>query len=642
MKQESRLARYAGPAWITLLCLCAFLAPWLGGAAEGVGPLLCRALAFIAGLVFLVDRRSDWRAPGPVRWLAWFFCWSALTLVVSNHLHASIISLLDVLSWIVLAVLASCACQMDRYRNALLASLLAGLLTQAVFGVWHWHASDPGWREFGTFTTPNLFASWLVTLLPLAVFGVILRRMAYAWWIRTLFAFGTLAGTAALFATGSKGAILALLIGLVVCVAGLGLRRSVTTGTLAVVILAVMAFGISGSTLTGRISTAQTGQAHSSEFRKLTWQATGKMIAAHPVTGTGAGTFGTSFGPYATAGWTAAAHNAFLQTAAETGIPGLILFVLALGSVFFSLVRSLRGGVDGALPLVAAVGGLTASAAHNMVDFGWTIWGPSATLWLLIGMAWKHDANRSASPKTVPGVSALLAVALICVLLAANAQSLDDNARQAQTPEDALRLIETAAYLDPLNADIAVHQGDVFRTVGNLEQAVAAYSRAAGLSRGDGAIWRRLGETLMELGRKDKAQAALEEGRKASPFNYRILTALARLYHSEGKTGEAMEEYKAVVALWEGPVGRHSATPEVVPMEPITAYRALALYSDSRGESAEARRMWQGALDTSMKYLKNKASNAMMWKAVHRDDPVEEAEVRSIVEEARGKGLTPQ
>lgn len=642
MKQEPSLARYAGPTWCTLLCLCTILASWLGGAVEGVGPLLCRAIAFIAGLVFLVDRRSDWSLPAPVRWLAWFFGWSVLTLVVSNHLHASIIFLLDFLSWIVLAVLASCAVQLDRYRNALLGSLLAGLLTQAAFGVWHWHASDPGWREFGSFTTPNLFASWLVTLLPLAVFGVILRRTAYAWWIRALFAFCTLAGMAALFATGSKGAILALLAGMVVCIAGLGVKRLINIGTPAVLILAVIAFGISGGSLTGRISASQGGQAHSSEFRILTWQATGKMIAAHPVLGTGAGTFGTSFGPYATAGWTAAAHNAFLQTAAETGIPGLILFVLALGSAFFSLVRSLRGGVDDALPLVAAVGGLTASAAHNMVDFGWTVWGPSAILWLLIGMAWKRDANRRTSPKAVLGLSGLLAVALVWVLLAANAQSMDDNARQAQAPEDALRLTKTAAYLDPLNADIAVHQGDVFRSMGNPEQAVVAYSRAADLSRGDGSIWRRLGETLMELGRTDEAQSVLEEGRKVSPFNHRILTALARLYNSEGKTEGAMEEYKAVVALWEGPVGRHSATPEVVPMEPITAYRALALYQESRGESAEAAQMWQGALDTSIKYLKNKAANAMMWKAVHRDDPVEEAEVRAIVEEARKRGLSPQ
>ncbi len=174
-----------------------------------------------------------------------------------------------------------------------------------------------------------------------------------------------------MFATGSKGAILALLIGLVVCVSVLGIRKVFTTEALAVLVLAAVAWTISGSTLTGRISSAQTGQAHSSEFRKLTWQATGKMIAAHPVLGTGAGTFGTSFGPYATAGWTAAAHNAFLQTAAETGIPGLILFVIALGSAFIGMFRAVRSGVSDVLPM-AAVGGLTASAAHNMVDFGWT------------------------------------------------------------------------------------------------------------------------------------------------------------------------------------------------------------------------------------------------------------------------------
>ncbi|HOC30913.1 MAG TPA: O-antigen ligase family protein [Armatimonadota bacterium] len=641
MKQESVLAGMARPAWISLLCLCAVLAPWLGGQVEGVGPLVCRALAFTAALGFLADRRLDWSLPAPVRWLAWFFGWSALTLVVSNHLHASIVFLADVLSWMVLAVMASFAVRTDRFRNALLGAVLAGLVTHAAFGVWHWHASDPGWREFGSFTTPNLLASWLVTVLPLAIFGLTLGRGVSPVWVRVMFALGTLGGTAALFATGSKGAILALLIGLVVCVSVLGIRKVFTTGALAVLVLAAVAWTISGSTLTGRISSAQTGQAHSSEFRKLTWQATGKMIAAHPVLGTGAGTFGTSFGPYATAGWTAAAHNAFLQTAAETGIPGLILFVIALGSAFIGMFRAVRSGVSDVLPM-AAVGGLTASAAHNMVDFGWTVWGPAAILWLIVGMAWKHDDGRGASRRVVLTVTAGLTAALIAVLLAANAQSMDDDARQAQTPEDALRLIKTAAYLDPLNADIAVHEGDVLRTMGNPEKAVAAYYRAAGLSKGDGAIWRRLGETLLEIGRKDEAQSALEAGLKASPFNYRILSALARLDISEGRQDDANGRFRDIIALWEGPVGRFSATPEVVPMEPVTAYRTLALWHESRGEMVEARRMWQGALNTSMKYLRNKAANEMMWKAVHRDDPVEEAEVRAIVEEARKRGLSPQ
>src|SRR5690606_7803862 len=125
-----------------------------------------------------------------------------------------------------------------------------------------------------------------------------------------------------LMRTSSKGAVAALAVAVILAfllarfwrLAG----RAHALTALAVIGIALL---VHGGNLLGRVGAATGGEAHSGQFRVLTWEATAKMAAANPLLGTGIGTFGSTFNKYAIAGWTEAAHNAYLQTAAETGFP---------------------------------------------------------------------------------------------------------------------------------------------------------------------------------------------------------------------------------------------------------------------------------------------------------------------------------
>jgi len=85
------------------------------------------------------------------------------------------------------------------------------------------------------------------------------------------------------------------------------------------------------------------------QLRGYIWKSTLDIIKNNPLFGTGLGTFAASFEPYA-AGYMEyspntgvdMAHNDFLQIAACTGIPGLFLYLLFLGTLFWGANRSIR------------------------------------------------------------------------------------------------------------------------------------------------------------------------------------------------------------------------------------------------------------------------------------------------------------
>ncbi|RLT46333.1 MAG: O-antigen ligase domain-containing protein [Chloroflexi bacterium] len=102
------------------------------------------------------------------------------------------------------------------------------------------------------------------------------------------------------------------------------------------------------------------------------WQAAAEMAAAHPWLGVGLGNYAAAYDRYRLARWPLAlghAHNFYLNLAAETGLPGLLIFVALLLAAALQALRVLRTahGWQRALAL-----GLLAAGAHlaihNVVD----------------------------------------------------------------------------------------------------------------------------------------------------------------------------------------------------------------------------------------------------------------------------------
>jgi O-antigen ligase len=95
------------------------------------------------------------------------------------------------------------------------------------------------------------------------------------------------------------------------------------------------------SKVTSQATIATADKWGSAEQRSDIWRVARAIIADHPVTGVGVGNYGEMHARYANTGQFKGtvqgrrdAHSTYLSTAAETGFPGLILFLAMIGSVF--------------------------------------------------------------------------------------------------------------------------------------------------------------------------------------------------------------------------------------------------------------------------------------------------------------------
>jgi O-antigen ligase len=641
----ARKSSLPGALWLALLCAALLFSPWLGGMIGGVGPAAARALAAAAGIAWVVDRWGSWTVPRPAAWLWLFIAWAALTAIRGTYLHDSLTALSDLVTWATVLTLAADAARDERRRAAVLACLLAGFCAVAALGVQDGLTNVPGWRIFGPFNNPNLFAAYLITLLPvLLVTGLAwfprMQRPAVVptrWWGlgQALVLVGIAAGTTALFMTGSKGA-LAALVAAMLAVLAMGLWRRMRVGALAMAAVLVVSALVGGKTLLGRVESATTTEAHSSQFRVLTWKGAARMAAAHPLTGTGVGTFGSAFSKYAVAGWTAAAHDAYLQTAAETGAPGLILFLIPLGAAALWLFRAMRGASGWTALLAAgALAGLLAAGAHNVVDYGWTIWAPTAVMWAMVGLGIGREerANRPLPRWAAVAMLFPLGLTLLGGILMANAAAVADPAiapESRMSPPERVAALETARALSPLDADLAWQLGAARARVGDGDGALAALRDATRLNPGQPTAWRYLGEGYEAAGRLDEARAAFDNGLKNAPNSESLLLDAAGLADRVERRDDALAYYRRIIAVAEGPVGQYSATPEIVETEPLQAYAAVAEDEARHGNVGAARTHLRSLIALANQYEENRARYPLIWSATGKDSPESLARVQTL------------
>jgi O-antigen ligase len=213
-----------------------------------------------------------------------------------------------------------------------------------------------------------------------------------------------------LLATISRTAFAAVIVGALVVLA---IRwRAVRAATAAAAVLAVVLaaslldvppFGKSGgltSDLLGRLGWAlQFGRPALEPWDTFTWRLTlwphvvSEMLE-HPWTGQGPGTRK----PYL--GVPTHAHNIFLETGVDLGIPGLLLLVALLAMAVVHIARALRATWRGPHQgLAAAIGGALAAhllwSQNDILGLGLRL---GAFFWVLLAMAVCLPTSRSADP----------------------------------------------------------------------------------------------------------------------------------------------------------------------------------------------------------------------------------------------------
>ena len=196
---------------------------------------------------------------------------------------------------------------------------------------------------------------------------------------------------AAMFMTGSRGAVVVSLLALVVAFTSF-FRRNLPTrtglitavaggGAIALLLLQVMGAGVNG-----RFDI----QGLADGGRLAVYRSTLRMIADHPWFGTGQGTFAYAFPAYRSAnvsmwGVWDIAHNSLLEIAADMGVPIAALVVAAWMVIFAVLVHGSRVRRRGLLFPVAALAVALVAVLHSMIDFSLQIPGYSIVALSLIG-----------------------------------------------------------------------------------------------------------------------------------------------------------------------------------------------------------------------------------------------------------------
>jgi hypothetical protein len=200
-------------------------------------------------------------------------------------------------------------------------SFVVAAAVTAIHGV-HEYATNVAagilhWRIFGPFLQPNLFGNFLLLAFFVAL-GLAIQPPA----LRTLhFALIALLFLVAMALTGSKGALLAWLVGVVSFGVALAVNFSASPKWRKAILLALpvgaivlIATALLLPPIRLRFETLWTSQAHSWMFRFFVWKATLTGAVSKPITGFGAGTFEWAYPQFTVVGFTRHAPQRFFAS----------------------------------------------------------------------------------------------------------------------------------------------------------------------------------------------------------------------------------------------------------------------------------------------------------------------------------------
>ena len=196
---------------------------------------------------------------------------------------------------------------------------------------------------------------------------------------------------AAMFMTGSRGAVVLSLLALIVAFTtffrrDLPPRIGLVTALAGGVLVAVVLLQVMGPEVNARFD----AEGLTNGGRLEVYRSTLRMIGDHPWFGTGQGTFAYAFPAYRSPnmsmwGFWDIAHNSLLEIAADMGVPIAALVVAAWLAIFAVLVHGARVRHRGLIFPVAALAVATLAVLHSLIDFSLQVPGYSIVALSLVG-----------------------------------------------------------------------------------------------------------------------------------------------------------------------------------------------------------------------------------------------------------------
>ena len=264
-------------------------------------------------------------------------------------------------------------CQVNRRAdlNSVLAG--AGIATVLLALVCLVMPREAGERTFATYSyDPNDQALMFVIILVLLMPGVRFVKKTYRWCLLVM----AMLNLGAIALSQSRGGLLALVAAAFFWGASRGVKGVVKMMALGALVL-LLAVSIIPAERLARFTTLfnieNDYNVTADHGRLYVWTNGLKLLKEHPINGTGLGTFIVAEGRTHSEGMWSTAHNSFVQIAVELGVPGLVVFL----GLLFSLYKHAKPvneedwlGLGIRLALIAyVVGGMFLSWGYSFVLF---------------------------------------------------------------------------------------------------------------------------------------------------------------------------------------------------------------------------------------------------------------------------------
>jgi O-antigen ligase/Tfp pilus assembly protein PilF len=293
--------------------------------------------------------------------------------------------------------------------------------------------------------------------------------------------------------------------------------------------------------------------------RLLIWQSTMGMIKDRPLFGSGLGTFPLHYLNYQAdflqnnpgylqfLGKAAEAHNEYLQIWAETGIIGLLSFLLII-IIFYrtnlDLIKKIKT-IEGKIIVIGLISGVTVTLVHSIFSFPFHIPAVGAAFWFLIGITVASEnifCNKSKeikiidckkisffSEKNKKGYKWIRAILIIMVLIL-------------------MTLVINTFVIKSYRAELYLYQGRRWLIDKDYKNALPVISFARELDPHNGRVLHALGATCYNLGKYNQGIYYLQEAKKYM-IDVNTFYILGLSYSKLNMFKEAEEEFKRAIYL---------------------------------------------------------------------------------------------
>jgi O-antigen ligase len=430
-----------------------------------------------------------------------------------------------------------------------------------------------GNRIQSTFTNANPFAIFM-TMFFLLVMSMALRSNNKILYV--------LAGiyAVAVFLSGSRAALLAMFVAGFIIFLQIS-RENMPRAILSVVVVLVISLALSqgivylsrfvtdrvdlGQTVLDQLIRKDTLMSVSVKGRLEFWRVAAELFTNRPLTGYGQGAYYSAYYlEYGMNQWYSRfAHNNFLQILSETGIIGLLLFLLFLWNMAKSVIQQFRS-TEKPNWFWGMTAGATAFLIHNCVDFTWNFPAVTVLFFVFISMISHMSLEQSLAEdqrtcKTWK-IKRGLVIPLLIVFLMLNSWQLTSiqllksavEREQNQSIESTLELAEIAnriyqvssygwSYESDLHYKLYEKSGDE----NELKFAIDAASTAVKREPYNDTYNIDLGLLYKQAGDYDLAEKYLQYAVKYSAHHLNAQIELSTLYLEQGENSAAIESLTA-------------------------------------------------------------------------------------------------